>query len=388
MLTMSTPIATTYHETTKPRFEEGDGRYTLIGSGEYTIGAYVATVPLASLEGEWIAAEVDATAEGEGSRAMALLLFYNEKDEKLQSDFLSEKDGHYEVRLKVPEGAVRAVFEMIGDTRGGRITFSCPKVTECAPKRDRSFIAAVGYFKREGTTEANMRAVLSLIDLAGAAEEKPDILCFTEGVHSVGVGHNVYITPDHEDILRVREAARCNAMYVLFPYHEEAPYRYNTAILIDPQGEVVGKYNKVQPTLGELRNGIVPGRELPVFDLPFARVGILICWDQYFYETSRALVKKGAEVILWASRGYHDERMVTRARDNGVYYVCAHPFSDRCVIAGPAGWKVLARGEGEYGYIAHRIDPDERPVSEYKSFGKNGGNDKEIYLNELRRDLY
>ena len=39
MLTMSAPIATTYHETTKPRFEEGDGRYTLIGSGEYTIGA-------------------------------------------------------------------------------------------------------------------------------------------------------------------------------------------------------------------------------------------------------------------------------------------------------------------------------------------------------------
>ena len=388
MLCLSELTPHSYHETTEPRFEAHDGRYTIYGTGEYAIGAYLASAPLSEPDGEWIAAGVDAVTEGESTRAMALVLFYNEKDEKLQSDFLTETAGHYEIAVKIPAGAVRVTLELICYTFGGSATFSGVSMRECAPKKDRSFIAAAAYFKREGSTEANMRAVLSLIDLAGAAEEKPDILCFTEGVHSVGVGHNVYIAPDHEDILRVREAAKRNAMYVLFPYHEVSPYRHNTAILIDPNGEIVGQYNKVQPTLGELRNGIVPGRDLPVFDLPFARVGILICWDQYFYETSRALVRKGAEVILWASRGYHDERMVTRARDNGVYYVCAHPFPDRCVIAGPAGWQVLARGEGEYGYVAHRIDPDERLVSEYKSFGKNGGNDKEIYLNELRSDFY
>ena len=388
MLSMSPLAPHTYHESTAPRFVSEGGVFTICGVGPYTIGAYMSSSPLAEVESEWLSARARAVWEGEGTKAMAILLFYNEKGEKLQSDFLAAEGGDFSLTVKIPAGAVSVMLELIGYTFGGSVSFSEAEVTEAAPLKERSFIAAVGYFKREGSTEANMRSVLSLIDLAGAAEEKPDLICFTEGVHSVGVGHNVYITPDHEDIARVREAAKRNGMYVLFPYHEEAPYRYNTAIMIDPQGEIVGRYDKVQPTLGELRQGIVPGKGLPVIELPFAKVGILICWDQYFYETSRALVRQGAEVILWPSRGYHEERMLTRARDNGVYYVCAHPFPDRCVIAGPNEWRVLARGEGDYGYVAHRIDLTARPVSEYKSFGKNGGNDREIYLNELRSDFY
>lgn len=388
MLSMSPLAPHSYHESTAPRFEIENGVYTVRGSGAYAIGAFMSSSPLADAAGEWLSARVKAVWEGEGTKAMAILLFYNEKGEKVQSDFLTDKGGEMSLLVKIPEGAVSVTLELIGYTFGGSISFTEAEVTEANAPAERSFVAAVGYFKREGSTEANMRAVLSLIDLAGAAEEKPDLICFTEGVHSVGVGHNVYITPDHEDIRRVREAAKRNGMYVLFPYHEEAPYRYNTAIMIDPQGEIIGRYNKAQPTLGELRQGIVPGKEMSVIELPFARVGILICWDQYFYETSRALVRQGAEVILWPSRGYHEERMLTRARDNGVYYVCAHPFPDRCVIAGPNTWRVLARGEGEYGYVAHRIDLTARPVSEYKSFGKNGGNDREIYLNELRSDFY
>ena len=80
--------------------------------------------------------------------------------------------------------------------------------------------------------------------------------------------------------------------------------------------------------------------------------------------------------------------MLTRARDTGVYIASIHPIPERCCVAGPAEWRILARGEGEEGYAAYRIDPEARPVSEYKSFGKNGGNDKEIYLNEVRRELY
>jgi predicted amidohydrolase len=261
-------------------------------------------------------------------------------------------------------------------------------VTEAEPPKQRSFTVVSAYFRREGTHEANMRAMLSLIDRAGAAEEKPCNVAFTEAAYDLAVKENRYISEDDPDVTRIREAAKRAGVYVLFPFHEIDTYRYNTAILIDPEGDTVAKYRKVQPTLGELRLGIVPGEELPVFDLPFARVGILICWDQYFQETARTLADKGAEVILWASRGYHEERMLTRARDNGVYIVSIHPLPERCCVAGPAEWKILARGEGEEGYAAYRIDPNARLVSEYKSFGKNGGNDKEIYLSELRREMY
>ena len=388
MLSLSEFAAHSYHEKTEPRFEFAGGTYTVIGVGRYSIGAYIATASLADVSAEWLMAEVSGAAYGPGTRAMALILFYDSEGKKLQSDFLAGKDGRYTAHVKIPEGAVRVDFELIGCCFGGRVSFCEPRITEASPKAGRSFVVASAFIKREGSVEANMAEVLSLIDKAGADPDKPDLLCFTESVYDLAAGGNRYIPDDHPDVLRVREAAKKNGLYVLFTFHEDAEYRYNTAMMIDREGEVVGKYRKMQPTLGELRLGIAPGGDIPVFDLPFARIGVLICWDQYFYETSRALVKRGAEVILWPSRGYHEERMLTRARDNGVYCVSCHPLPERCCITDGMGWNILARGEGESGYVSARINTDERLVSEYKSFGLLGGNDKDIYLNEVRTDFY
>lgn len=378
-----------YHDTATPLFKKEGGSYTIEANGAYSIGGFLATTPLDGAEGKFLSASVEVATEGERTRAMALLLFYDAEGTKLQSDFLAGQEGLRHVRVQVPKGAVRATVELIAYCFSeGRAVFSAPTLYEAEPPKDRSFTAVTAYFKKEGTTEANMKAMLSLIERAAASEEKPCIVCFTESAYDLGVKGNRYISENDPDVTRIREAAKRCGVYVLFTFHELDTYLHNTAIVIDPEGKTVVKYRKVQPTLGELRMGFAPGEELPVFDLPFGRFGILICWDQYFQETARTLADKGAEVILWASRGYHEERMLTRARDNGVYIVSIHPFPDRCCVAGPAEWKILARGEGEEGYAAYRINPDARPVSEYKSFGKNGGNDKEIYLGELRRELY
>ena len=378
-----------YHEAAAPCFRKEGTVYTIEARGAYSIGGFLASSPLSAVDGEYLSASVGVTTTGEGTRAMALLLFFDAEERKLQSDFLSDRDGGYSACVKVPEGAVKVSLELIAYcfSAGGAV-FSSPLLTEAEPPKDRSFTVATAYFRREGTREANMQAMLALIDRAGAKEEKPCVVCFTECAYDLGVTGYHYMSEDDPEVTRIREAARRNSVYVLFTFHELDTYRYNAAILIDPEGKTVGKYRKVQPTLGELRLGIAPGEELPVFELPFAKVGILICWDQYFVETARALARKGAELILWPSRGYHEERMLTRARDTGVYLVSIHPIPERCCVAGPCEWRILARGEGEEGYAAYRIDPDARPVSEYKSFGKNGGNDKEIYLSEVRRELY
>ncbi|MBE6695398.1 MAG: carbon-nitrogen hydrolase family protein [Ruminococcaceae bacterium] len=376
-----------YSDASAPQFNTEGDCYSIKANGSYSIGAFISSSPLSELEGEYLSASVGIESEGKGTQAMAILLFFDAEGRKLQSDFLSDRGGIYTACVKVPSGAVKVSLELICYCFEGGAVFSAPTLTEAEPPKDRSFTVATAYFKREGSTEANMRAILSLIDRAGKDEEKPTLICFTEAAYDLGLSH-CYIPESHPDVQKVREAAKRNSIYVLFTFHEDDKYHYNTAILIDPNGETVGKYRKVQPTLGELRMGIAPGTELPVFELPFAKVGVIICWDQYFYETSRTLVRKGAEVILWPSRGYHEERMLTRARDNGVYLVSSHPLPERCCIAGPAEWKILARGEGEEGYASYRIDLNDRLVSEYKSFGKNGGNDNEIYLNELRRDFY
>jgi predicted amidohydrolase len=77
----------------------------------------------------------------------------------------------------------------------------------------------------------------------------------------------------------------------------------NAAVLVDRQGAVAGIYRKVHPVAGlgrdDLENGISPGREFPVFDCDFGKVGIQICWDVVFDDGWQALADKGAEIVVW-----------------------------------------------------------------------------------------
>ncbi len=73
---------------------------------------------------------------------------------------------------------------------------------------------------------------------------------------------------------------------------------YNTASVINPQGEVVTRYSKMFPFY-PYEVGVTPGNEFCVFDVPeVGRFGISICYDMWFPETIRTLTVMGAEVIL------------------------------------------------------------------------------------------
>jgi predicted amidohydrolase len=73
---------------------------------------------------------------------------------------------------------------------------------------------------------------------------------------------------------------------------------YNTASVINPQGEVVARYRKIYPFM-PYEQGVSAGHEAVVFDVPgVGRFGVSICYDGWFPETTRALAWQGAEVIL------------------------------------------------------------------------------------------
>jgi predicted amidohydrolase len=73
---------------------------------------------------------------------------------------------------------------------------------------------------------------------------------------------------------------------------------YNTASVINPQGEVVTRYSKMFPFY-PYEVGVTPGHQFCVFDVPdVGRFGISICYDMWFPETIRTLAVMGAEVIL------------------------------------------------------------------------------------------
>ena len=73
---------------------------------------------------------------------------------------------------------------------------------------------------------------------------------------------------------------------------------YNTTSIINPDGEVIGRYRKMFP-FTPLEQGVQPGNEFFVWDIEgVGRFGLLNCYDIWFPETSRQITAMGAEVIL------------------------------------------------------------------------------------------
>ncbi len=94
-------------------------------------------------------------------------------------------------------------------------------------------------------------------------------------------------------------AARYNIWLIPGSYFEQVDDRiYNTTSVINPAGEVVGRYRKMFPFY-PYEDGTAAGDQFLVFDVPDAgRFGVIICYDLWFPETTRTLAVMGAEVIL------------------------------------------------------------------------------------------
>jgi predicted amidohydrolase len=94
--------------------------------------------------------------------------------------------------------------------------------------------------------------------------------------------------------------AKKHRMYVICPIREQAgAEQFNTAVLLDREGNVAGAYRKVFIFWGE---GLVPSREgVKVFDTDFGRIAILTCFDINFPELWQQADLLGAEIVFWPS---------------------------------------------------------------------------------------
>ena len=72
----------------------------------------------------------------------------------------------------------------------------------------------------------------------------------------------------------------------------------NTAPVINPKGEIIARYRKIYPFLPYEKN-VCSGQDFVVFEVPgVGKIGLMICYDQWFPEVARNLVWMGAEMIL------------------------------------------------------------------------------------------
>lgn len=79
----------------------------------------------------------------------------------------------------------------------------------------------------------------------------------------------------------------------------------NSTQLIGRNGEIVGIYNKNYPTIEETAQwGILAGKEAPVFQTDFGRVGMAICFDLNFHELLERYAKQRPDLIIFSSM-YH-----------------------------------------------------------------------------------
>ena len=116
-------------------------------------------------------------------------------------------------------------------------------------------------------------------------------------------------------------ARRRNA-YVCWGFPERAGERfYNSASLAGPAGHI-GTYRKAHLFSRETLFFAPGDAPAPVFELPFGRVGLMICFDWYFPELARSLALRGAELLLHPANlvlPHCPQAMITRSLENRVF---------------------------------------------------------------------
>jgi predicted amidohydrolase len=175
----------------------------------------------------------------------------------------------------------------------------------------------------------------------------------------------------------VQKAAKAHGVHVVWPTYRRGPQRgivYNSSILIGPDGEIIGIYDKTHPfPLERAMCGgwVTVGNRAEVYETALGTIGMIICYDGDFPELSRILAVKGAEVITRPSallRSFDIWHLTNSARayDNHVYMVATNSvgpdagggyYFGHSMIVNPIAWR-LAQARGSEEIIAAKLDPD------------------------------
>lgn len=168
-----------------------------------------------------------------------------------------------------------------------------------------------------------------------------------------------------------RIARRLNLHIVAGMLERTEDQLFNAAVLVGPNG-LIGSYRKIHlPFLGVDRFTDHGRTGFRVFDTALARIGINICYDCSFPESSRVMMLAGADLIAlptnWPESGgcaIPDFVVPTRALENRVYYAAVNrvgterrdKFIGRSSIVDPTGKTLASAGDTEQMLLAE-INP-------------------------------
>jgi predicted amidohydrolase len=334
--------------------------------------------------------------------SVGVMLSWNAPDgQPVQRDYVDEISAaehgwHRAARtLRIPEKATNLTIELwLRWTADGSVRFRNPSLIETREPHARKVrVVTTRIAERQDTTlQDNLQFMADVLDQAG--REKPDAILLTEFFPERGVKGTVHDRsepiPGPVTNVLARKAREYNAYIIAGMLELDAAKTYDTAVLIDRQGRIAGKYRKTHLPLAEVEDGETPGNEYPVFDTDFGRIGVLICWDFAFPETFRIMRLEGAEIVFLPIAGDPGARhwdTVTRARalDNGVYLVASVSDGSASRIVNPDG-EVIA--ETTDGLATAELDLTRESRLWWLSVGPADGELKSLVIQERRPDTY
>ncbi len=301
------------------------------------------------------------------------------------------------------KGSAKAeVIAMIMSTDNGSMLVREASLRKIAPIPPRKVTVAAGFLncydnKDNETVESRFEKILALCDKAG--QQKVDIVSFPESIctfmlHKSIKGETSQPVPGPWTEA-LGEKAKKYGMYILFNMGEigEDGLRYNTNVVINKDGSLLGKYRKCHITYNALNNGSSPGHEYNVFDTDFGRIGTVTCFDQFFPESIRSLAVQGAEIVFVPTIGDGHVQLQARAMENSIYIVVPgvnhSKKSDQPMsrIISPIG-EILAGTCEDMGLAISTIDLNKPNSAFWFSVGPRYGDKNRITKLERRPETY
>ena len=185
-----------------------------------------------------------------------------------------------------------------------------------------------------------------------------------------------------------REARAQGVAFVLAYAEKDGAHRYNSAIVVDGDGTILGKYRKVHiplvvwSTPGQANYEKLyfePGNlGFPVFQTRKAKIGVQICYDRRFPEGYRILALKGAEIVATPTcMATYNEKdrsaswellLQARALENQMFVIGPNKAGvegtrvniGRSFIASPVGGQLIAQADKDDDQlVVARIDMED-----------------------------
>lgn len=192
-------------------------------------------------------------------------------------------------------------------------------------------------------------------------------------------------------VKQVREWAKTHNLKIIFGFAERKEGKlYNSACFVNHDGTVIGTYQKLH-LWDEEGKYFSAGDTLPVWETDIGKIGIMICYDTEFPETSRILALQGAEMILAPTANMspleHLQQVLiqSRALENQVFVATTNRigteettfFFGHSAVANPFGKLLLLADQQEGG---HLVECDLDQIRQARTFA--------CYLNDRRVSTY